>query len=466
MASTVQGTPDGLGDSIQGEVENTTNLTDIVNPKNIVTNKLATNKHVSHQCEICKKVYRSASYLNIHTFTHTGQKPYTCFYCKKSFANPNNLRAHEQRHRGANVYQCRFCEKSLSSSHGRRMHENIHMGVKSENCEICNKAFSSPYYLKCHVQRVHEKVEKSFRCTVCDRTFACSSNLAAHRLTHSDEKQYSCGKCNKQFKQQFNLRIHNSYVHADTKLHPCELCSKSFVRFDRLKNHMWRKHDIDLKDATLKKWYDRDTFVSEIQLCKISESKCENILILIRLMMDCIECNTGDSLSQLLHDKVLGTITYLKVKWKSQLFFLYTVIAFSFWTLKVWITWNYGHLKVDLYQLWLYHLYHSKLENIFQETLIEGRGQWKHFIWTATWQNQQTECASSEDSDQHVHLPSLISLRCPHEESLGPELPIERERRLWSDWADVQADLSLHWAHTQFVGFVMSWLILSMWHMH
>ena len=29
----------------------------------------------------------------------------------------------------------------------------------------------------------------------------------------------------------------------------------------------------------------------------------------------------------------------------------------------------------------------------------------------------------------------------------------------WSDWADAQADLSLHWAHTHFVGFVMSWLM-------
>ena len=28
--------------------------------------------------------------------------------------------------------------------------------------------------------------------------------------------------------------------------------------------------------------------------------------------------------------------------------------------------------------------------------------------------------APSEDSDQPGHLPSLISLRCPHEESLGP----------------------------------------------
>ena len=29
-------------------------------------------------------------------------------------------------------------------------------------------------------------------------------------------------------------------------------------------------------------------------------------------------------------------------------------------------------------------------------------------------------CAPSEDSDQPGHLPSLISLRCPHEGSLSP----------------------------------------------
>ena len=29
-------------------------------------------------------------------------------------------------------------------------------------------------------------------------------------------------------------------------------------------------------------------------------------------------------------------------------------------------------------------------------------------------------CAPSEDSDQPGHPPSLISLRCPHEESWGP----------------------------------------------
>ena len=32
-------------------------------------------------------------------------------------------------------------------------------------------------------------------------------------------------------------------------------------------------------------------------------------------------------------------------------------------------------------------------------------------IWATTWQNQQSECALSEDSDQPGHPPSLISLR-------------------------------------------------------
>ena len=43
--------------------------------------------------------------------------------------------------------------------------------------------------------------------------------------------------------------------------------------------------------------------------------------------------------------------------------------------------------------------------------------------------------------------------------SQGPKLSSCGQRRLWSDWADAQADLSLRWGHTHFVGVVMSWLI-------
>ena len=80
------------------------------------------------------------------------------------------------------------------------------------------------------------------------------------------------------------------------------------------------------------------------------------------------------------------------------------------------------------------------------------------YNWAATWQNQQNECAPSEDSDQHGHLPSLIIGRVFVVRIKKPRVlsyTLSAQRRLWSDWTE----LSLRWAHFHFVGFVMSRLI-------
>ena len=83
-----------------------------------------------------------------------------------------------------------------------------------------------------------------------------------------------------------------------------------------------------------------------------------------------------------------------------------------------------------------------------------------HVIWAAIWQNQQSECAPSEDSDQPGHPPSLIRVFAVRmKKAWVLSYPMSAQRRLWSDWTDAQADLSLRWAHTHFVGFVMSRLI-------
>ena len=60
-------------------------------------------------------------------------------------------------------------------------------------------------------------------------------------------------------------------------------------------------------------------------------------------------------------------------------------------------------------------------------------------------------CAPSEDSDQPGHPPSLISLRCPHEESFGPLLPIERTAKTLISLGGCQADLILRWAQSFFL---------------
>ena len=73
--------------------------------------------------------------------------------------------------------------------------------------------------------------------------------------------------------------------------------------------------------------------------------------------------------------------------------------------------------------------------------------------WAASWQNKQNDCAPSKDSYQSGHLPSLISLRCASLGSWGSKLSSCGQWRLSLDWADTQADLSLHWAHIPFCWF-------------
>ena len=51
--------------------------------------------------------------------------------------------------------------------------------------------------------------------------------------------------------------------------------------------------------------------------------------------------------------------------------------------------------------------------------------------------------------------------------SWGPKLSSCRQRRLWSDWVEAQADLSFHWAHMPFCCFFfMRWLISAVWFYH
>ena len=64
--------------------------------------------------------------------------------------------------------------------------------------------------------------------------------------------------------------------------------------------------------------------------------------------------------------------------------------------------------------------------------------------------------APSEDSDQPEHPPSLIRVFAIHmKKAWVLSYPLSAQQRLWSDWTDAQADLSLRWAHSHFVGFVM-----------
>ena len=68
--------------------------------------------------------------------------------------------------------------------------------------------------------------------------------------------------------------------------------------------------------------------------------------------------------------------------------------------------------------------------------------------------------APSKDSDQPGHPPSLIRVFAVRmKKAWVLSYPLSAQQRLWSEWADAQTDLSLRWAHSHFVCFVMRRLI-------
>ena len=87
-------------------------------------------------------------------------------------------------------------------------------------------------------------------------------------------------------------------------------------------------------------------------------------------------------------------------------------------------------------------------------------------IWAATWQNRQKECAPREDSDQPGYPPSLIRVFSVCSVGCWGHQPSScGQRRLCSDYADAQADLSLRWAHMILCWFchVLAHIYASIW---
>ena len=79
---------------------------------------------------------------------------------------------------------------------------------------------------------------------------------------------------------------------------------------------------------------------------------------------------------------------------------------------------------------------------------------WWELYESAHDKTNKMPCAPSEDSDQPGHPPSLIrvfTVRMKIASVLSYSL--SGQRRLWSDCADAQADLSLRWVHMAFCWF-------------
>ncbi|XP_018095726.1 myc-associated zinc finger protein isoform X1 [Xenopus laevis] len=170
--------------------------------------------------------------------------PYICSLCSKEFKNGYNLRRHEAIHTGNKPARAApSVDKITAMVPLSLLGVASALGTGTEGLEMP----ASPSTLSLPGPSPSaKKVRKNHACEMCGKAFRDVYHLNRHKLSHSDEKPYSCHVCQQRFKRKdrmtYHVRSHDGTVH---KPYICSHCGKGFSRPDHLNSHVRQVHSTE-----------------------------------------------------------------------------------------------------------------------------------------------------------------------------------------------------------------------------
>ncbi|OXA41528.1 Zinc finger protein 62 [Folsomia candida] len=173
------------------------------------------------------------------------KKKWACPHCPKAFHTKQKVQKHAINHNDTNAQvKCEICKKTLKNPGRLFIHvRDVHSDKPKPSCLVCQKEYTTRENLRVHVKNMHTTAPRTRHpCTWpgCDKTFLRAGDAGKHfkREHVQNPVRFRCALCDKEFKDQGNLRRHIIAAHTMEKAHVCSTCGKRFKAADILKYHM------------------------------------------------------------------------------------------------------------------------------------------------------------------------------------------------------------------------------------
>ncbi|XP_056290604.1 zinc finger protein PLAG1 [Pseudoliparis swirei] len=205
-------------------------------------------------CQECQKAFNSLEKLKVHSYSHSGERPYRCSQpdCTKAFVSKYKLLRHMATHSPEKNHKCSYCEKMFHRKDHLKNHLHTHDPYKEAfGCQECGKTYNTKLGFKRHLA-LHAANSGDLTCQVCLQPFPSTGVLLEHLKTHAGkssggtkEKKHRCEHCERRFYTRKDVRRH-MVVHTGRKDFLCQYCAQRFGRKDHLTRHVKKSHAREL----------------------------------------------------------------------------------------------------------------------------------------------------------------------------------------------------------------------------
>ena len=202
-------------------------------------------------CPKCDKLFHTTAHVSDHMKKiHSSQKIHKCQECDFTTNSTRTLQRHINfvHEKPGRNYKCTYtgCLKTYTQPAHLRRHLEIHKYGKRFKCNDCPYSCSDPYNLKKH-QLCKHTTGTSVNCRICGKTLKSHFSLPRHMKVHEETKKEMCQICGKLFRDKGDIRKH-SVVHTKERKFKCEICGAMFGLVGNLIHHKNKVHSLKPKN--------------------------------------------------------------------------------------------------------------------------------------------------------------------------------------------------------------------------